>query len=376
MEFIDVREDLGEQFPWDRIEFRFSIVGDQNVLISTKRVFDTGVTKTDGVRLENNPPNQTTFVGDAPQQPDVIRFRTIEDGNFHLGENTAPWAIIEETTIRPGDQLLTENGLVTNRSDITEITTRTVTYDSGNQTYFEFRNGTLRNKTIFDGEADFSNITPGVGQGSKSWFAVSQSFDENGALKTKGILFDNGIIQTDQFTNDVLTSRTLLDGLDSTDSGTKPWFTIVTEYDTGGDVVSKTTVYDDARRFEEIYNDGVLSQTTLWIPDISTFVGSDSLFFGTSRVTDFDETGQRTQQVTRYSDDDATGFIFTDGEITEKQFLDGDGDANWLVLRMILQDGQITSVTEYDDIDLVPDDIIVLPPPLPDVIAPPLPTFF
>ena len=368
MEFIDVRYDLGNEFPWDRIEFRYSYVGDQAVLISTKRVFDTGVTRTDGVRLEDSFFQPGTFTDDPLELQDVVRFRTIEDGNFHLGENTAPWAIIEETTIRPGDELLTENGLVTNPSDISEVTKRTVTYDTGNQTYFEFLNGTLRTKIIFDGEANFSNVAPGVGQGSKPWYAVTQQFDVNGDVEAKAISYDNGIVQADQFSNGFLTTRTLFDGLNTPGDGTKPWTSIVTEFDTTGVVTSKLTFYDDFRQFAETYSDGVLSQAILTIPqipDVCSFTNTpdcpDEPAERVSRTTDFDANGKRAQQISEFSDGDVSGFIFTDGQITEKQFYDGDGDEDWLVLRLLLTDGQITDVIEYSAPDEVPDEVIVLP---------------
>lgn len=368
MQTIDVREDLGNQFPWDRIETTFTLVGDQSVLTETKRVFDTGVTRIDGIRTDDSRNPSTTFTDDPQPILDVVQFRTWEDGDLHGGQDTAPWARIEEETRRPGDSLLTEAGVVTNPVTGREITERTVTYDSGDETFFRFEDGVLRVKTIFDGPVNMNPFTPQIGQGNKAWFAVTQQFDASGDLSVKGIFYDNGITKGDEFSDGILVSRILSDGLYSTEDGIKPWSTIITQFDPNGLVTSELTIFDDDRRLEELFAEGRLMQTVLIVPQVpdqcsfsSTVACPDEPATLVSRTTDYDGTGRRTQQVTEFTDGDVTGFLFVDGEIAEKQFFDGDGDADWIVLRMLFENGERTDVITYDSLDLLPDEVIVAP---------------
>ncbi|MEM7057307.1 MAG: hypothetical protein AAF557_06955 [Pseudomonadota bacterium] len=365
--------------PWTEIVETYTVVGDESVLMSTTTTFDSGVILTEGVRLVDRIVGPTGFFSGDPPPPeivqDVFRFRTWEDGDANGGPDTKPWTRIEETTFRPGDTLLTENGVITNPDFGSETTERMITYDSGDETFFRFTDGLLDIRISFDGPVVQSlSQPPGEGQGNKSWFAISNIYDANGALERKGTFFDNGIVRDDQFADGILTTRSLTDAFASGGDGVKPWSAIITDFDSTGVIARQQTFYDDGRRLNEFFEDGLLSQTVLTVPPVPpsqcSFTGDPDCpeipVTVVSRVTDFDSSGERTQEVSTFSDRDVTGFIFTDGEITERQFYDGDDDEDWVVTRILFENGQRTEVITYDSLDLVPDDVIVVP----EVVAP------
>lgn len=369
MDRIETREDTDNRFPWNRIETTFTMVGDQEVVTSTRTVFDSGVARIDEVQVEDSP-----FIsGDQPPPlpQAVFRYRTWEDGDLNGGDDLQPWTRVVDRTSTPGDSLLTENGLVINPGGPT-VTFRTVTYDNGNDTFFLFLAGALSFKAIYDGAAVDNLQPPGVGQGTKPWFAINQTFESSGELQRKEVYFDNGIVQKDFFSVQTgkLIGRELTDAEFADGDGIKPWSSILTDFDEAGRLTSRQTFFDAPITIQETYTDGVLSQKIL----VQAAPAPSQCSFGSDpncpepapvgvvrRVTDFDAAGERTQQITTYSDNDVTGFIFVDGEITERQFYDGDGDEDWVVARVLFENGQRTDTIIYESLDdVVPDDIIFI----------------
>ena len=217
-----------------------------------------------------------------------------------------------------------------------------------------FDDGTINEQQFENGvRSQSSRIDLSERGGAKSWDRIDTYYDETGAIEARVTFFDNGIVREELFENGVRSQTSQIDNPQEEGVSQKPWERIDTYFDETGTIEARVIFYDNGVVREEKYVDGVKSEVHRFDNPQSS---EDSVAAWTSISSYFDETGTIEARVTVYDDGRLRQDSFENGvlsatEIQDNAFTSGDGAYQWTAINMDYdENGAVeTRTTIYDD---------------------------
>ena len=161
--------------------------------------------------------------------------------------------------------------------------------------------------------ADGGTATVG---GVFNWTSRGIRSDENGAMNSRGTLYDNGVMSTDLFNPYGWLDRTIM----SDDQDEKIWSSIFTDYDFGV-IQQRFVTYDNGLQVKTRYQDSKVAAVDRFdLGDVKNW---------TIQSERFDANGQREMIVTEFDAGAVHLTIFADG-VKTRMLESDDGDVyNW-----------------------------------------------
>jgi hypothetical protein len=220
-----------------------------------------------------------------------------------------------------------------------KLASRSTSYDNGTVKFEEFDEGVRASTTQVDESED--------GSGAK-WQNIEITYDDNGALASRITTYDNETDKREVFTGGerALTVQNDL----SEDGSAQKWQEISSHYDEGGQITSRSTLYDDFIYKAQLFEDGTRSTTI----EIDASESGDAASWG-GRVTQYDDDGDLASK--QYVEDDGDHFIFeyADGDVARSTVVDLDGSEEWYAqITTYDAENNVQDVTHYDSYDDVP----------------------
>ena len=186
--------------------------------------------------------------------------------------------------------------------------------------------------------------------GTRPWDTIRTEYDADGNRTARVITEDDRDIRTDVFRTDgTLESREFHDRGGWTNSaGTRPWDTVLTEYDRDGNRIARTVVEDDGDLRVHTYGSDGLLETYQFVD------GSGRQPWDVLRSV-YDENGVRRSYEVIEDDGDARSYAYDEmGNRTNFTFVDGSDARDW-ASRTVVYDADGT----VSDVSYVWDDYIV-----------------
>jgi hypothetical protein len=197
-----------------------------------------------------------------------------------------------------------ENGIIENRIKL---------WDTGVSIDEAFTSGIRHSMLQQDNSADGLAV---------NWQSIDSSYDSNGQLDQRSILYDNNVTRQEGFESGVKTFIAQQD--DSTDGSAKNWQHTETRFDENGQISSISTLLDTDVYEGSAYENGVKRYTV----QADQSVGSTAVNWQTIETT-YDVNGNLSMRTTVYDVDVTKGEYFEGGirRFTSEQDLSADGSA-------------------------------------------------
>lgn len=315
---VVIREDLADEFNWSRIEETYNIIDDVETITRRLTIYDNGQTR-DETFGEEMPPRgsfDTVVLVDSPD----------DDG-------TVPWERIERRdpspfTDQPGsmslERIYLDNGVVI--------------------TFIRRPDGGLSAKSTHDHPiySDYpSEVLPSFNNfpfandafetGNNDWYAIHVFYDQTEQVSEVTSIFDNGIVQSEQFEDGVVSSVSRSDWSSIWfDSELQDWQQITEQYDSSGEIAERITDYDDGIVETETFANGVRTEL---VKEDNPDPGGTSVESWDRITYEYDTSGQQTRRLTEYDDGAIALEEYTGGVRTLIQRTDGtdtpDGSNVW-----------------------------------------------
>ena len=199
--------------------------------------------------------------------------------------------------------------------------------DDGRQRQDLFEDG-IRTTTVF---TDFSD------DNDFGWDKITSEYNSSGQRVSKTTIYDDGSERIETFSNGV---RTLVS---RTDAGTETWDTIETSYTPFGDLDGRTVTFDNGiQRIERFFENELISVFQADLENAENWFSIDRTY---------DTEGYVDRSETIFDDGDTTIMFYTGGLRETRVELDGDGDEPWLYRVTHYDDEGVSAVTTYFDGD-------------------------
>ena len=180
---------------------------------------------------------------------------------------------------------------------------------------------------------------------SYAWDTITTWYDEMGEILERSTTYDNGVVKDQSFASGVIAAASQNDVLNVFD-----WDTIVFKYDEDGDVLEKTTAYDDGTTNMAIYQDNVLAGRIV----LDAQDGSGGVHDWNAKMFAYAPDGSVMISATEYDDGDELFIIYAEGEKQTSIGVDNDDSDPWLM--HVTEYGGVAPVTTYyDNVADIPD---------------------
>lgn len=226
---------------------------------------------------------------------------------------------------------------VTTYDESGAISTALVINDNGTQSETYYVGGAVQQLLLVDGEG--ANSTG-------DWQQTNKTFDPvTGLMISKQTIYDDGTQKLDIFLNGQLSQTRMSDSANA-----ESWDSVITLYDTAGQISTRETINDDGTIKTQGYVGGNLIET----------IETDSAVDGGAeawsiRSTTYASNGSVTGSHMVYDNADEFVFHYAEGKKDVKIEYDGDDSHGWL-LKITDYDasGAVTGVSTYNDAADVP----------------------
>ncbi len=223
-----------------------------------------------------------------------------------------------------------------------QLETRFQVNDDGVEVLTQYENGVRRSVQ----QVDLDEF--GGPSDAETWERIDTYYDTNGLIEIKYQVDDNGVTTMTQYRN----GKRFYVGQRDTDetggpSAVKNWESIDTHYDANGVIVAREQLNDNGKSIATFYQNGSPIQKIIQDTDGN---GNSSDQFKWDRIfLDYTDGGDLLARTTEYDNGDITAFMFEEGQRAFKFEVDGDDSEDWVSRETIYDTaGNVIEVNLYD----------------------------
>jgi len=229
--------------------------------------------------------------------------------------------------------------------DLLEIVSITTTLDNGIVKIEDYDDGVIDQLTCIDVE-DVKN----------NWYVKVEQYNEDGEVSLFARVTDEFVVHVNTYGYEdggerFTTSKNSFDL--STDGTAKSWTSISCEFDLDGELVTKTTIYDDGREKVVAFSDE--GKVVSW-----TDGSPDEYEWATKEIT-FDDEGNRVSSVVVQDDSDVIATLYDNGTKLLRLDIDlSETHDDWFAREVIYDcDGNVVEVILFETAEDIAENFVL-----------------